>query len=78
MPTSDGRELMIKHMTHAKASELLVRIQAYWADKGYQVTGHVVEAGYSERLRSTVYEIKTDLLNGRPIKRAAYRNQVYG
>lgn len=62
---------MIKHLTHAKASELLERIQTFWADRGYLVTGRIVEAGYSERLRSTVYEIETDLLNGRPVKRAA-------
>lgn len=62
---------MIKHVTREQASELLDRIKAFWADKGYDVSGLVVEAGYSDRLRSTVYEIRTDLVNGYPVKKAA-------
>lgn len=62
---------MIKHVTREQASELLDRIKAFWADKGYQVSGLVVEAGYSDRLRSTIYEIRTDLVNGHPVKKAA-------
>lgn len=62
---------MIKHITYEQASELLERIKAYWADRGYDVSGAIVEAGYSPRLRSTVYEIKTDLVNGVPSRKAA-------
>ncbi len=62
---------MIKHITHGQASELLERIKAYWADKGYEVSGAIVEAGYSARLRSTVYEVQTDLVNGLPSRKAA-------
>ena len=62
---------MMKHYTRDEASKLLERIQSYWAERGYDVTGMIVPAGYSERLRSTVYEIKTDLVNGYPSQRAA-------
>lgn len=62
---------MIKHVTHREASELLERLQAFWAERGYNVNGMVVEGGYSERLRSTVYEIKTDMVNGHPVRKAA-------
>lgn len=58
-------------MTRDKASELLERIRTYWAEQGYDVTGIVVEAEYSARLRSTVYEIQTDLVNGHPVREAA-------
>lgn len=66
-----GGELMIKHTTRKEASELLDRIVAYWMERGYVVSGLVIEAGYSPRLRSTVYEIKTDLVNGVPSRKAA-------
>lgn len=62
---------MIKELTHAKATDLLEQIRTYWESKGYVVTGHIVEAGYSDRLRSTIYEIQTDLLNGYPQQKAA-------
>lgn len=62
---------MTKHVTQGEASELLQRIQRYWSQRGYDVTGMIVEAGYSARLRSTVYEIKTDLVNGFPVRKAA-------
>lgn len=62
---------MAKAQTRDGARVLLEKIQAYWAGKGYDVHGQVFEAGYSERLRSTVYEVRTDLVNGMPQRRMA-------
>lgn len=61
---------MAKHETKQDARALLEKIQTYWASKGYLVQGTIREAGYSERLRSTVYEVHTDLCNGMPVRRA--------
>jgi len=61
---------MAKQQTKQDARALLEQIQTYWASKGYLVQGSVREAGYSERLRSTVYEVHTDLCNGMPVRRA--------
>lgn len=55
-----------KFTTETEALELLERIKAYWRERGYDVTGYVRPAGYSSRLRSTVYEIETNLVNGVP------------
>ena len=60
---------MAKFETEHGARALLKRIQDYWAERGYEVEGHVFAAGYSERLRSTVYEVQTNLVNGLPSKR---------
>lgn len=57
---------MQKEQTQTQAQEILERIQSYWAQKGFQVQGAVHPAGYSPRLRSTVYEVTTDLVNGLP------------
>ncbi|MDG1825098.1 MAG: phosphoglycolate phosphatase [Henriciella sp.] len=57
---------MAKYETESAARAILQRIQAYWAERGYTVQGQVYASGYSERLRSTVYEVRTDLVNGMP------------
>lgn len=55
-----------KFTTESEALTLLERIKAYWLERGYEVTGYVKPVGYSSRLRSTVYEIETNLVNGAP------------
>jgi len=59
---------MAKFETESGARALLERIKKYWAARGYTVEGHVYAAGYSERLRSTVYEVQTNLVNGLPVR----------
>lgn len=59
---------MQKHQTKMQAAALLDKIQMYWASKGFRVQGTIFEAGYNERLRSTVYEVHTDLRNGMPVQ----------
>lgn len=60
---------MQKEQTKQDASLLLDKIQAYWASRGFMVQGAIEPAGYSERLRSTVYEVHTDLQNGWPVRK---------
>lgn len=52
--------------TKEQAEEILQRVRAYWAEQGYDVTGTVIAKGYSPRLRSTVYEVVTDMVGGLP------------
>jgi len=58
--------MMAMTETKDKAEEILERVRAYWADQGYDVKGAVVPKGYSPRLRSTVYEVVTDMVGGLP------------
>ena len=55
--------------TEEAARALLEQICSYWAARGYTVNGCVTPAGYCPRLRSTVYEVHTDLVNGQPRQR---------
>ncbi|MEM1146481.1 MAG: phosphoglycolate phosphatase [Pseudomonadota bacterium] len=57
---------MPKHQTFDQAQALLCRIQDYWAERGYKVEGTIKNAGYSDRLRSTVFELETNLVAGVP------------
>ena len=61
---------MKRETTEQEARDLLNKIQSYWASKGYLVQGEIEPVGYCERLRSTVYEIHTDLHNGFPVHNA--------
>lgn len=61
---------MPKDQTLEDAKHLLIRIQNYWAERGYDVQGSIQNAGYSDRLRSTVFEVRTDLVAGRPQRKA--------
>ncbi len=58
--------MMAKFETQSQARALLEKIQSYWAAQGYTIQGTVVEGEYSPRLRSTVYEVHTDLVAGLP------------
>ena len=60
---------MARNQTEQAAKELLSSIQDYWEKKGFVVQGEIVPAGYSDRLRATVFELRTDMVGGRPIKR---------
>ncbi|MEL6723732.1 MAG: hypothetical protein AAFZ74_00865 [Pseudomonadota bacterium] len=51
------------------ALELLNRIKAYWLDRGFKVEGTIKNAGYSDRLRSTVFEVETNIISGIPSHR---------
>ena len=52
--------------SQAKALEILEKVRAYWAERGYDVSGTVEPRGYDPRLRSTVYEVVTDMTGGLP------------
>ena len=62
---------MPKDQTLEDARHLLAKIQDYWLQQGYLVEGMVEPAGYNARLRSTDYEVKTDLVNGFPLRKAS-------
>ncbi len=52
--------------TRQKAIDLLAKIQNYWREQGYDVQGAIIEGDYNERLRSKVYEVRTNLVGGKP------------
>ena len=60
---------MARHHTEQAAKELLISIKDYWEKRGFLVEGEIVPTGYSDRLRATVFEVRTDMVGGRPVTR---------
>lgn len=60
--------------TQRGAQALADRIEAYWRDRGYFVRCQVIRSG---DLRSTGwhYDVRSDLVNGLPSVRRAFRDR---
>ena len=67
--------MMQRMDTEREAQWLLSRIQCYWAERGHEVSGYVARGEYSPRLRSTVFEVRTNLIDGVPAS-LAHRRQA--
>lgn len=57
---------LAKTDTQEAALNLLESIKRYWQERGYHVEGWIKNAGYSDRLRATVFEVETNLVSGLP------------
>lgn len=55
---------------HAGASELKARIETYWRERGYDVQVMLIEAPFTQAIRSGRYDLRSELVNGLP-RRAA-------
>jgi hypothetical protein len=55
----------------AGASLLKARIEAHWRERGYDVLVILVEAAFSPAIRSARFDVRSDMLNGMPRRRAA-------
>lgn len=51
-------------MTEAEATELAQKIEAYWRERGCDVTVVPVRTEYDPKLRCVRYEIQSNLVNG--------------
>lgn len=52
------------------ARRLKQRIEEYWRDRGYTVEVKLVEAGFVAAMRSARTDVRSDMVNGFPTKRA--------
>lgn len=53
------------------ARRLKQRIEEYWRERGYSVEVKLVEAGFVAAMRSARTDVRSDMVNGFPVKRAA-------
>lgn len=53
------------------ARRLKERIEQYWADRGYQVNIDLVDAGFVPAMRSARTDVRSNMVNGVPQRRAA-------
>lgn len=55
-----------KNPEYMAAMKAVLRIQSYWASKGFVVNAWAEPGEYVPALRCTSYSVKTDLVNGMP------------
>jgi hypothetical protein len=52
------------------ARRLKQRIEEYWRERGYNVEVKLIEAGFVAAMRSARTDVRSDMVNGFPSKRA--------
>lgn len=58
------------------ARRLKQRIEEYWRDRGYAVDIKLIEAGFVAAMRSARTDVRSDMVNGMPTKRAEDEERV--
>ena len=53
------------------ARRLKMRIEEYWRERGYNVEVKLIEAGFVAAMRSARTDVRSDMVNGFPTKRAS-------
>lgn len=53
------------------ARRLKQRIEEYWRERGFSVEVKLVEAGFVAAMRSARTDVRSDMVNGFPTKRAS-------
>jgi hypothetical protein len=53
------------------ARRLREKINAYWAERGYEVDVDLVDAGFVPAMRSARTDVRSNMVNGMPRRRAA-------
>ena len=56
------------HLSRRGAQELALRLQKYWADRGWIVEARVRIV--PDQYRELAYIVETDMINGKPRRRA--------
>jgi len=58
------------------ARRLKSKIEDYWREKGYQVDVKLIEAGFVPAMRSARTDVRSDMVNGFPSRRAERVREV--
>lgn len=60
------------YCTREGAERLKEQIEAYWADRGQQVTVNLIQGGFLASMRSARTDVRSNMINGVPTK--SYEN----
>lgn len=52
------------------ARKLKARIEAYWSERGYAVNVRLVKGEFVMAMRSSRFDVRSDMINGMPVQRA--------
>lgn len=53
------------------AKDLKRRIEEYWASRGFDVEVKLVDGAFMAAMRSARTDVRSDMVNGMPVRRAA-------
>lgn len=57
-------------MSQRGAERLKEKLEAYWRERGYDISVVLREATFHASIRSTRFDLRSDMLNGYPRRRA--------
>ncbi|MEE2567287.1 phosphoglycolate phosphatase [Hyphobacterium marinum] len=60
------------------ARRLKQRIEAYWAERGYDVNVDLVDAGFMPAMRSARTDVRSNMVNGMPPRNVAANDRAPG
>jgi hypothetical protein len=58
------------------ARRLKQRIEEFWRDRGFDVDVKLVDAGFVAAMRSARTDVRSDMVNGMPARRAPERSET--
>lgn len=64
--------------TNDGARKLKDKIEAYWRDRGFDVGIDLVDAGFVPAMRSGRTDVRSDMINGMPVKRETRHSTARG
>lgn len=67
---------MIDFASKDGAIRLRDHLKAYWRERGYEIEVEVIEMGFTPTMRSVRYDVRTNLVNGRPPASARIRKEA--
>lgn len=56
--------------TNDGAARLKEKIEAYWRERGYDVNVDLIDAGFVAAMRSGRTDVRSNMVNGMPTRRA--------
>ncbi len=70
------RKLMKDWCNVDGAKRLREKIAEYWQDRGFEVEVDLVDAGFVPAMRSARTDVRSNMINGMPRRRAVNANEV--
>lgn len=56
------------YCTKDGASRIKEKIEAYWAERGHDVTVNLVQGGFLASMRSARTDVRSNMVNGVPVR----------
>jgi hypothetical protein len=63
-----GNAMKGDYCTREGAERLKEQIEAYWADRGHNVTVNLIQGGFLASMRSARTDVRSNMINGVPTK----------